>query len=383
MANLLLAVIYVSFVSLGLPDSLLGAAWPSIYPELGTSISSAGILSMIIAVGTVVSSLSSDRVTRLWGAGKVNAFSVLLTAVALFGFSTSGSFGALCLWAIPYGLGAGAVDAALNNYVALHYKSRHMSWLHCMWGIGATLGPYAMGYALSHGMGWTGGYRTISLVQFGLVAILFASLPLWKRQPNVETSQGSRPLSLREALGIAGAKEMMLCFFCYSAVEQTTGLWAASYLNGACGFSAEISATFAGLFFVGITVGRFLSGFMTMRLSDDRMIRLGIGIVACGVVLLLLPVNALSLAGLVAIGLGCAPIYPCIIHSTPDRFGAENSLAFVGIQMASAYVGTTLMPPLFGLVARNLDISLLPAYLILFLSLMFYMHSKLTKITRN
>ncbi len=383
MANLLLAVIYVSFVSLGLPDSLLGAAWPSIYPELGTSISSAGILSMIIAVGTVVSSLSSDRVTRLWGAGKVNAFSVLLTAVALFGFSTSGSFGALCLWAIPYGLGAGAVDAALNNYVALHYKSRHMSWLHCMWGIGATLGPYAMGYALSHGMGWTGGYRTISLVQFGLVAILFASLPLWKRQPNVETSQGSRPLSLREALGIAGAKEMMLCFFCYSAVEQTTGLWAASYLNGACGFSAEISATFAGLFFVGITVGRFLSGFMTMRLSDDRMIRLGIGIVACGVVLLLLPVNALSLAGLVAIGLGCAPIYPCIIHSTPERFGAENSLAFVGIQMASAYVGTTLMPPLFGLVARNLDISLLPAYLILFLSLMFYMHSKLTKITRN
>lgn len=383
MANLLLAVIYVSFVSLGLPDSLLGAAWPSIYPELGTSISSAGILSMIIAVGTVVSSLSSDRVTHLWGAGKVNSFSVLLTAVALFGFSTSGSFGALCLWAIPYGLGAGAVDAALNNYVALHYKSRHMSWLHCMWGIGATLGPYAMGYALSHGMGWTGGYRTISLVQFGLVAILFASLPLWKRQSNAENAQGSRPLPLREALGIAGAKEMMLCFFCYSAVEQTTGLWAASYLNGACGFSAEISATFAGLFFVGITVGRLLSGFMTMRLSDDRMIRLGIGIVACGVVLLLLPVNALSLAGLVAIGLGCAPIYPCIIHSTPDRFGAENSLAFVGIQMASAYVGTTLMPPLFGLVARNLEISLLPAYLILFLSLMFYMHSKLMKITRN
>lgn len=383
MANLLLAVIYVSFVSLGLPDSLLGAAWPSIYPELGTSISSAGILSMIIAVGTVVSSLSSDRVTRLWGAGKVNSFSVLLTAVALFGFSTSGSFGALCLWAIPYGLGAGAVDAALNNYVALHYKSRHMSWLHCMWGIGATLGPYAMGYALSHGMGWTGGYWTISLVQFGLVAILFASLPLWKRQSNAENAQGSRPLPLREALGIAGAKEMMLCFFCYSAVEQTTGLWAASYLNGACGFSAEISATFAGLFFVGITVGRLLSGFMTMRLSDDRMIRLGIGIVACGVVLLLLPVNALSLAGLVAIGLGCAPIYPCIIHSTPDRFGAENSLAFVGIQMASAYVGTTLMPPLFGLVARNLEISLLPAYLILFLSLMFYMHSKLMKITRN
>ncbi len=384
MANLLLAVIYVSFVSLGLPDSLLGAAWPSIYPDLGTSISSAGILSMIIAVGTVVSSLLSDRVTRLWGAGKVNAFSVLLTAVALFGYSTSGSFGELCLWAIPYGLGAGAVDAALNNYVALHYRSHHMSWLHCMWGIGATLGPYAMGYALAHEMGWTGGYRMISFVQLGLVAILFASLPLWKRHANPENSrQGSHPLPLRKALGIAGAKEMMLCFFCYSAVEQTTGLWAASYLNGARGFSAEISATFAGLFFVGITVGRALSGFATMRFSDDRMIRLGIGLIACGIVFLLLPVNALSLAGLVVIGLGCAPVYPCIIHSTPARFGAENSLAFVGIQMASAYIGTTLMPPLFGLVARNFSISLLPVYLILFLSLMFCMHSKLTRITRK
>ncbi len=383
MANLLLAVIYVSFISLGLPDSLLGAAWPSIYPELGTPISSAGILSMIIAVGTVVSSLVSDRVTRLWGAGKVNAFSVLLTAIALFGFSSSGSFGELCLWAVPYGLGAGAVDAALNNYVALHYKSRHMSWLHCMWGIGATLGPYAMGYALSHGMNWTGGYRIISVVQFGLVAVLFASLPLWKRRSDMANEKKSEPLPLRKALGMPGAKEMMLCFFCYSAVEQTTGLWAASYLNGARDFSAEVSASLAGLFFVGITVGRALSGFVTMRLSDDQMIRLGLCIILVGIFLLFLPVKTLSLAGLVAIGLGCAPVYPCIIHSTPERFGAENSQAFVGIQMASAYVGTTLMPPLFGLIARNLGISLLPVYLILFLSLMLSMHLKLTKITRK
>ncbi len=383
MANLLLAVIYVSFVSLGLPDSLLGSAWPSIYPEFGTPISYAGILSMIIAVGTVVSSLVSDRVTHLWGAGKVNAFSVLLTAVALFGFSASGSFGELCLWAVPYGLGAGSVDAALNNYVALHYKSRHMSWLHCMWGIGATLGPYAMGYALSHGMSWTGGYRIVSVVQFGLVAVLFASLPLWKRNLVAGNSQKLEPLPLRKALGIAGAKEMMLCFFCYSAVEQTAGLWAASYLNGACGFSVEVSAGLAGLFFVGITVGRALSGFVTMRLSDDRMIRLGLCVILAGIFLLFLPVKALSLTGLVAIGLGCAPVYPCIIHSTPERFGAKNSQAFVGIQMASAYIGTTLMPPLFGLVARNLGVSLLPVYLILFLSLMFFMHLKLTKISRS
>lgn len=385
MANLLLSIIYVSFVSLGLPDSLLGAAWPSIYPEFGTPISYAGILSMIIAVGTVVSSLVSDRVTRCLGVGKVNAFSVLLTAIALFGFSTSGSFWELCLWAVPYGLGAGAVDAALNNYVALHYKSRHMSWLHCMWGIGATFGPYVMGHALSHGMNWTGGYRIISLVQFGLVAVLFASLPLWKKNLNAETEtpQKSESLPLWKALGMPGAKAMMLCFFCYSAVEQTTGLWAASYLNGARDLPADVSAGFAGLFFVGITVGRMLSGFISMRFSDDQMIRFGLCIIAAGIVLLFLPIAGLSLAGLVAIGLGCAPVYPCIIHSTPERFGAENSQAFVGIQMASAYIGTTLMPPLFGLIARNLGVSLLPVYLILFLSFMFLMHVKLMRIMRK
>ena len=236
MFQLLLAIIYLAFISLGLPDSLLGSAWPAMYPEFDVPVSYAGIVSMIIAAGTIVSSLQSDRLTRKLGAGKVTAISVALTAAALFGFSVAKSFWLLCILAIPYGLGAGSVDAALNNYVALHYKSKHMSWLHCMWGIGATLGPYIMGYALSHGNGWHSGYRYISMIQITLTAILFFSLPLWKRENTqaVETTTGlnkSRALSLKEIIKISGAKEVMICFFCYCAFEATTILWASSYLN--------------------------------------------------------------------------------------------------------------------------------------------------------
>lgn len=383
MVNLLLPIIYLSFISLGLPDSLLGAAWPSIYPELGVPISAAGIISMIIAFGTVISSLFSDRLTKSFGAGMITAASVLTTAVALFGFSVSHSFAALCLWAVPYGLGAGAVDAALNNYVALHYKSRHMSWLHCMWGVGATAGPYMMGFALSNGMGWNGGYRMISIIQIVLTAVLIFSLPLWKKRKNsTENSGPSKALSLRAVFAIPGAKEIMICFFCYSAVEQTTGLWAASFLNSFRGVPAETAAGFVSFFFVGITAGRFLSGFLTMKLSDDQMIWLGCGLVALGVLLMFLPGTWPSLCGLVLIGLGCAPIYPSIIHSTPARFGAERSQALVGVQMASAYMGTTLMPPLFGILARYIGISALPFFLLLCLGLMFGMHRRLLRVSR-
>lgn len=386
MVNLLLPIIYLSFISLGLPDSLLGSAWPSIYPELGTPISFAGIISMIIAFGTVVSSLLSDRLTKSFDTGKITAASVLTTAVALWGFSISHSFVALCLWAVPYGLGAGAVDAALNNYVALHYKSRHMSWLHCMWGIGATAGPYAMGFALSSGMGWNGGYRMISVIQIALTAVLIFSLPLWKKRNSpTEASESPKALSLREVFSIPGAKEIMICFFCYSAVEQTTGLWAASYLNGFRGVPAETAASFVSFFFIGITAGRFLNGFVAMKLSDDQMIRLGCGIVGAGIVMMFLPEalgTAPALCGLVLIGLGCAPIYPSIIHSTPARFGAGRSQALVGVQMASAYVGTMLMPPFFGILARYVGISCLPIYLILCLGLMVWMHWRLLRACR-
>lgn len=386
MVHLLLVIIYLAFISLGLPDALLGAAWPSMYPQFDVPVSYAGIISMIIALGTVISSLQSDRLTKKLGTGKVTALSVLMTAMALFGFATSHSFGMLCLWAIPYGLGAGSVDASLNNYVALHYESRHMSWLHCMWGVGASAGPYIMGYALTAGWGWNSGYHIIAVLQIVLTAILLCSLPLWKQRPAEVLQDGkvqpAKALSIREVLQLAGAREIRVCFFCYCALEQTTGLWASSYLTLHKGVSADTAATFASMFYLGITVGRALSGFLTMKLNDVQMIRLGEVIIGIGVLVMLLPFGqSLSLAGLILIGLGCAPVYPCVIHSTPAHFGADKSQAIIGIQMACAYVGTCLMPPVFGLIANHITVALLPVYLLIILVLMVIMHELLCKKT--
>ena len=386
MVHLLLAIIYLAFISLGLPDALLGAAWPSMYPQFDVPVSYAGIISMIIALGTVVSSLQSDRLTKKLGTGKVTALSVLMTALALFGFATSHSFGMLCLWAIPYGLGAGSVDASLNNYVALHYESRHMSWLHCMWGIGASAGPYIMGYALTAGWGWNSGYHIIAVLQIVLTAILLCSLPLWKQRPAEVLQDGKvqnvKALSIREVLQLAGAREILVCFFCYCALEQTTGLWASSYLTLHKGVSADTAASFASMFYLGITVGRALSGFLTMKLNDVQMIRLGEVIIGIGGLVMLLPFGqSLSLTGLILIGLGCAPVYPCVIHSTPAHFGADKSQAIIGIQMACAYVGTCLMPPVFGLIANHITVALLPVYLLIILVLMMIMHELLCKKT--
>lgn len=401
MTQLLLAIIYLAFISLGLPDSLLGSAWPTMYQQFGVPISYAGIISMIISAGTIVSSLQSDRLTKKLGTGKVTAISVAATAVALFGFSFSHSFWALCLWAIPYGLGAGSVDASLNNYVALHYESRHMSWLHCMWGVGATAGPYIMGIALSMGQGWNMGYRYIGIIQVVLTAVLVFSLPLWKgRKSPIENLQNAemeqllenasekadttaeKALSLREILKIAGAKEVMLCFFCYCALEQTAGLWASSYLTLHKGVSSETAAIFASLFYIGITVGRAISGFITMKLNDTQMVRLGQSIIVLGIMAMVLPgSNVLALAGLILIGLGCAPIYPCVIHSTPEHFGTDKSQAIIGVQMAFAYIGILAMPPLFGVLASRISVALLPCYLFAILVVMVIMHELLTKKT--
>ena len=299
MVHLLLAVIYLAFVSLGLPDSLLGAAWPSMYVEFGVPLSYEGILSMVIAAGTIVSSLQSDRLTRLLGAGKITALSVAMTAVALLGFSFTRSFWVLCLWGIPYGLGAGSVDAALNNYVALHYSSRHMSWLHCMWGLGATIGPYIMGMALTRGDGWGGGYRTLSFLQIGLTAILLFSLPLWKNRKTQEAEEGKpagKALTLRQIAGIPGAKEVMVCFFCYCAVEQTTILWGSSYLMLHKGFSAEGSQLCQHLLFGHyLGTGRLrVCNYEAQRHPDDPF---GAGACSCGD-----PVYAGAGAGVLGLG---------------------------------------------------------------------------------
>ena len=387
MTHLLLAIIYLSFISLGLPDSLLGAAWPSMYPQFQVPVSYAGIISMIICLGTIFSSLQSDRLTRRFGTGRVTAVSVAMTALALLGFSLSGSFWMLCLLAIPYGLGAGGVDASLNNYVALHYASRHMSWLHCMWGVGTSIGPYFMALALTGGQGWNGGYRYIALIQIGLSLILFLSLPLWKGR-TADMAEGGRqdtgPLPLREVLRIPGAKEVMLAFFCYCALESTAMLWGSSYLVLHDGLTVERAASFASLFCIGITLGRGISGFLTFRLSDTAMIRLGQGIILAGAAALLLPFGESSaVVGLVLLGLGCAPVYPCIIHSNPAHFGAERSQAVIGVQMASAYVGSCLMPPLFGLLANHISANLFPFYLLALLLLMVFMHERLVRVGKG
>lgn len=385
MYSLLLALIYLAFISLGLPDALLGSAWPTMYPVLGVPVSYAGIISMIIAGGTIVSSLNANRVIRKFGTGLVTAVSVLMTAVALFGFSTSHSFWMLCLWAIPYGLGAGAVDSALNNFVALHYASRHMSWLHCFWGVGASMGPYIMSYSLSVKNSWESGYTTVGFFQMALTVILFLSLPLWNKQAKMKKeNQTGEPkhLKIHEALKIKGVKQVLVAFFSYCALETTAGLWASSYLVLHQGIEAKEAARWASLFYLGITLGRFLNGFVTDKMGNRNMIRIGLGIITVGLVAVVLPVeiSLVTLVGLVLIGIGCAPIYPCIIHETPRNFGAENSQAIIGIQMASAYTGSTFMPPIFGYLASFTSISLYPVYLSLFLILMLIMTERLNRL---
>ena len=384
MVHLLLAVIYLSFISLGLPDSLLGAVWPSIYQGFGVPVSYSGVIFCIISVGTVISSLQSDRLTRRFGTGGVTAISVGMTAAALFGFSVSNSFLALCLWAIPYGLGAGSVDAALNNYVALHFASRHMSWLHCMWGVGASTGPYIMGTVLARNAGWHMGYRVIGVIQLVLTAVIAISLPLWKTGTAGNTGEQAaapaKALTLQQIFHIPGVKEVVITFFCYCSLEQTAGLWASSYLVLARGIAPETAAGFASLFFLGITAGRALSGFLTLKWNDAQMVRMGLCVIALGLAALFLPFGqTTALAGLVLIGLGCAPIYPSIIHATPGHFGAERSQAIIGVQMAGAYIGNCLMPPLFGVLANHTTIAVFPYCLLVLLILMGTMHEKLQK----
>ena len=370
MFSLLLALIYVSFISLGLPDSLLGSAWPQMQESLGVSLSLGGVISFLITASTILSSLMSHRVIQRFGTGGVTMCSVAMTALALLGFSLSNSFFTLCLWAIPYGLGAGSVDAALNNFVALHCKAKHMSWLHCFWGIGATGGPYIMGLCLSRGMGWQAGYRTISFLQMALTLILLLSLPLWKKQElplsGGETVRPQTP-QWRKLLKRPGVKAALTAFFFYSALELTTGLWGSSYMVAVRGISPETAAKWISLFYLGITAGRFFSGFLTLRFSDDAMVRLGEGTAIVGIILLLLPLHNLFLCvGLILTGLGCAPIYPSLLHATPQRFGKSLSQSLMGTQMAISYLGSTTMPPVSGFLSEKISMGLYPVLLLVF-----------------
>ena len=381
MYSFLLALIYLAFISLGLPDSLLGAGWPVMHTELGVSVSFMGIISMVISGGTIVSSLLSDKLTHKFGTRAVTVASVLLTVAALFGFSFSGSFSLLIIFAVPYGLGAGAIDAALNNYVALHYKAKHMSWLHCFWGVGAIISPFIMSFALKN-LNWNSGYRIVGFIQLAIALLLLVTLPVWKINKTESTADTKR-VGLTAALKIKGVPFLLIGFFAYCAAEATAMYWASTYFTEVKGISGDRAASFAALFYIGITLGRFASGFITERLGDRRMILLGTGILACGIMILLIPVQSYvtAFAAFLVIGFGCAPIYPCIIHSTPANFGAENSGAIIGIQLASAYVGSTFSPPLFGLFGNAVGFSVMPVYLLAFFALMIIMTEATFRIT--
>lgn len=377
MASLLLALIYICFISLGLPDSLLGSAWPVMHEQIQVPVSYAGIISMAICVCTILSSLFSDKLLRKFGAGKVTAFSVALTAFGLAGFSVSDSFWELILYSVPYGLGAGGVDAILNNYVALHYKAQHMSWLHCMWGVGASISPFIMSFALASVQKWNVGYFIVSAIQWLLFAAMLVSLPIWEKGTKKDETAQEQPQSLtfREIFSIKGALPCFFTFFCYCSLELTTSLWASSYLVQKWSFTPDSAAGFASMFYLGVTFGRFANGFLAMKLSDHFLIRMGIGLITVGIALLFVPLHhSFALIGFIIIGLGCAPIYPCIIHMTPTVFGKDKSQAMIGIQMAFAYIGFLLMPPLFGVIAEHISISLLPAYQLVLLVFMFITH---------
>jgi len=383
MISLILALIYLSFIGLGLPDSLLGSAWPVMYLQLGTGFQYAGIVTMIFAGGTIVSSLLSDRVTRRLGAGLTTAIGVLAIAVSMYGYSTSSAFWMLCLWAVPHGLASGTIDAALNNYVALHFKSRHMSWLHSFWGVGAVISPYIMGYALTRDLGWETGYFSVSMIQVGIAAAMFISLPLWRKNKGgvPAPEERGKAQSLPQILRIKGVKLVLPAFFAYCGVEATTMLWAVSYLVLFRGIPEETAAQYGALFFWGMTVGRFLGGFIADKFGDRNMIRGSITIILTGIIMIMLPVTAdqISLTGLVILGLGCATVYPSIIHSTPSNFGAENSRAIIGVQMAGAYTGSTFMPPLLGLIAGFTGIGIYPYFILGFALLLILMTELLNK----
>lgn len=363
----LLVIIYVTFISLGLPDALLGSAWPSMYQTLGVPIAHAGIISMIISGGTILSSFISGKTVRRLGVGMTSAISVAMTAIALVGISFTGNFWILCLWAIPLGLGAGSVDSAINNFVALHYEAKHMNWLHCFWGVGASIGPVIMSFALGNWQSWNMGYRIIGIFQVVLVIGLFLAIPLWKKATNENAEDENvehADLSFKQILALPAAKATLLAFFCYCAIEATVGLWGSSYLVIVRNIPKDMAASFIALYYFGITLGRFLSGFLAIKFKNKQMIYLGLVFIALGIAVLSTTVEpTMLLMGLSFIGLGCAPIFPSLLHETPNNFGASASQAMMGVQMGCAYIGTTLMPPLFGWIASKLNYQLFPFFI--------------------
>ena len=366
MATLLLIIIYTAFIGLGLPDSLFGTAWPAIYNELSLPLSLGSAVTIIITSGTIVSSLVSSRVIARFGTGKVTAVSTAMTATALLGFSLSGSFLPLCFLAIPLGLGAGAIDTGLNNYVALHYSSSQMSLLHCFYGIGITISPYLMSRLLSTDAGWRGGYRGAFFIQLGIALLLFFTLPLWKKIAGEEAreEENIKVLSIRELVKIPGVVNMWVLFLTSCAIESTTNGWGSTFLVEFKGMAVDQAAKTMIFYFVGFTAGRLLSGILATKLSCWKIIRIGMVVLGIALVLLLLPLPAfMTIIALFLIGMGNSPMFPNFMYLTPENFGADISQSVIGTLMAASNTGFLVAPLLCSLLGQALGMGVFPIYL--------------------
>ncbi len=375
MYSLLIAVIYLIFISLGLPDSLLGSGWPAMHVAFSVPSSYAGYVSMTISFMTIISALLSPMMIKRFHTKWIVIVSIFLTIVGLMGFSVSTAYAMLFVFAVPYGLGAGAIDASVNHYVANHYSGSVMNFLHCFYGLGAVISPNIMAVALSRA-GWNEGYRWTAYIQIFILLICIISLPLWKKNEPDRQEEKEEAAGIREALKRPGVVLTLIAFFAYCSGEATCSLWTSSYFAGVKeGLSDRLIASFGSLIFGGLMLGRLISGFVSNRLGDRRLIRIGILVEVLGILLVMIPVESYIPAaiGFAVIGMGMGPVYPAIQHMAPTNFGEKYSASVIGLQMASAYVGSTLMPMVFGNLQQSFGIGIMPFYLLIFAVLNFWM----------
>lgn len=375
MSSLLLAVIYLIFISLGLPDSLLGSGWPKMQAVFSVPSSYAGYVSMTISFMTIISALLSPRMIKHFHTKWITIVSIGLTIAGLLGFSMCSQYWMLFIFAVPYGLGAGAIDASVNHYVANNYSGSVMNFLHCFYGVGAVISPYIMALALKYAR-WNEGYSWTSYIQMFILFVCIISLPLWKTNGKEEEEDHSDSVGIKEALKVPAVIFTLIAFYAYCAGEATCFLWTPSYFAGTkSGLSAETIASFGSLIFGGLMLGRLISGFISNKLGDRRLIRIGIFVELLGIIMVFLPVEnyMVAAAGFVVIGTGMGPVYPTIQHMAPANFGKKYSAAVIGLQMAAAYVGSTFMPMIFGLLQQKIGIAIMPTYLLIFAIINFVM----------
>ncbi len=369
MATLLLIIIYIAFIGLGIPDSLFGPAWPGIYTEFNLPISFANFITVICPCGTILSSFISAKLIEKLGTSKVCLISTLTTALTLLGFSFSPNIWVMCLLSLPLGLGAGAIDVALNNYVALHYSATHMSFLHCFYGIGVTLSPYIMSAVISTKAGWRGGYKIAFGLQLLISLILLLSLPLWGKVKHKttypESEEAHNALGFTETLKLPGVKSTCMLFFSSCAIEFMCGNWGSTYLVEHKHLTADIAARIITFYYIGIALGRFLSGVLAAKISCEKIVKIGQCVLGVAIMILLIPGPVyFSIAGLFLVGLGNGPLFPNLNYLTPQNFGEKFSQSVVSVQMCSSYVGILVGPFIFSLIGQTVGMVAFPFYIL-------------------